>query len=311
METVSLVDFYQKLAAFTEGGMDYLLPNGIDSEHGHFNVIDVADLVARYKGGNKTMPYNRKTYYKISLVCTKSVVEYADKVIHIERNALVYGTPKIPYNWVPQEEVKGGYYCIFTSGFLVSSITGFVLDDLPIFRPGGSPVFDISDKEVENVKSIFKKMHSELSSTYAYKDDLMRNYLLELIHFGQKLQPMTTAPVTQNASTRVASLFMDLLERQFPIAAQGQKVNLRSAKDYADQLSIHINHLNKVLKENTGKTTTEHINGRLVQEAKILLKHSNWNISEIAYSLGFEQLSHFSSFFKKQTSLSPNEIRNQ
>jgi AraC family transcriptional regulator, transcriptional activator of pobA len=311
MDTISLVDFYQHLAAVTDGGMDYLLPNGIDSEHGHLNIIDVADLTARYKGGSKAMPYNRKTYYKISLVCAKSIAEYADKVINIERYALVYGTPKIPYNWVPQEEVKEGYYCIFTSDFLVSSKTGFVLDELPIFRPGGFPVFEISDEEIENVKSIFKKMYNEMSSTYAYKDDLMRNYLLELIHYGQKLQPMTTALTAQNASARVASLFIDLLERQFPIVAQGQKVNLRSAKDYADQLSIHINHLNKVLKESTGKTTTEHINGRLVQEAKILLKHSNWNISEIAYSLGFEQLSHFSGFFKKQTSLSPNEIRNQ
>jgi AraC family transcriptional regulator, transcriptional activator of pobA len=88
-------------------------------------------------------------------------------------------------------------------------------------------------------------------------------------------------------------------------------LGLRTAKDYAGRLAIHSNHLNKVLKENTGKTTTEHISNRLVQEAKILLRQTDWNISEIAYSLGFEQLSHFSNFFKKQTSLSPVEIRNQ
>ena len=311
MESTSLEEFYQKMAAVTDGGMDYLLPNGIDTEHGHINVLDVRDLLARFKGGDTTMPYNRKTYYKISLVCVKSLAEYADRVIQIENYALVYGTPKIPYNWVPQDEVKAGYFCIFTADFLVSAKTGFVLDELPIFRVGSFPVFEIPEQEVDNVKSIFKKMQTELSSDYAYKYDLIRNYLLELIHFGQKLQPLTTEAVTHNASARVSALFMDLLERQFPIAAQNQKVNLRSAKDYASQLSVHINHLNKALKENTGKTTTEHINGRLVQEAKILLKHSDWNISEIAYSLGFEQLSHFSSFFKKQTSLSPNEIRNQ
>lgn len=311
MESSSLKEFYEKIAAVTEGGMDYLLPNGIDNEHGHINIVDVKGLVARYIGGDKTMPYNRKTYYKISLVCVKSICEYADKVIQIERYALVYGTPKIPYNWIPQEEVTEGFFCIFTSDFLVSGKAGFILDELPIFQAGGFPVFEISEQDIENVKSIFKKIQAELLSDYAYKYDLVRNYVLELIHYGQKLQPLTTEVVTHNASARVSSLFMDLLERQFPIAAQGQKVNLRSAKDYADQLSVHINHLNKVLKESTGKTTTEHINGRLVQEAKILLRHSDWNISEIAYSLGFEQLSHFSSFFKKQTTLSPNAIRNQ
>lgn len=311
MGITSLEAFYEKMALATEGGMDYILPNGFKNEHGHINIINVEELVARYKGGDKTMPYDRKTYYKISLVCGKNIAEYADKVIHIEKNALVYGSPKIPYNWIPQDENQAGYFCIFTTDFLMPGKTGLVLDELPIFRPGGFPVFEISDKETEDIKTIFKKMHAELSSDYAYKDDLMRNYLLELIHYGQKLQPLTTTLTTHNASTRVSALFMELLERQFPIAAQGQKVNLRSAKDYADQLAIHINHLNKVLKENTGKTTTEHISERLVQEAKILLRHSDWNISEIAYSLGFEQLSHFSSFFKKQTSLSPNEIRSQ
>ncbi len=100
-----------------------------------------------------------------------------------------------------------------------------------------------------------------------------------------------------------------MLERQFPVVSPDQRISLRTAKDYADRLAIHNNYLNKVLKENTGKTTTEHIIARLIQEAKILLKQTDWNISEIAYSLGFEQLSHFSNFFKKQTSLSPLEMR--
>lgn len=71
-----------------------------------------------------------------------------------------------------------------------------------------------------------------------------------------------------------------------------------------------MNHLNKVLKENTGKTTTELITSRLTSEAKILLKQTDWNISEIAFSLGFEELAHFSNFFKKQTSFTPLAFRN-
>ncbi|MCP2835106.1 helix-turn-helix domain-containing protein, partial [Salmonella enterica] len=76
--------------------------------------------------------------------------------------------------------------------------------------------------------------------------------------------------------------------RQFPIESPSQKLALRTAKDYADRLAIHVNYLNKVLKESTGKTTTNIISGRVAQEAKILLKQTDWNISEIAYSLGFE-----------------------
>jgi AraC-like DNA-binding protein len=63
------------------------------------------------------------------------------------------------------------------------------------------------------------------------------------------------------------------------------------------------------LKENTGKTTTDVISGRIAQEARLLLKQTDWNISEIAYSLGFEEVAHFSNFFKKQSGFSPLSFR--
>jgi len=64
-----------------------------------------------------------------------------------------------------------------------------------------------------------------------------------------------------------------------------------------------------VLKDNMGRTTTDIISSRIIQEAKILLKQTDWNISEIAYSLGFEEVAHFSNFFKRQTSVAPVTFR--
>jgi AraC-like DNA-binding protein len=133
--------------------------------------------------------------------------------------------------------------------------------------------------------------------------------VLELIHYGQKLQPNFALYTASNATARVAGLFVELLERQFPITSQGQQLQLRTAKDYADRLAIHVNYLNKVLKENTGKTTTDILSSRIAQEAKILLKQTDWNVSQIAYSLGFEEVAHFSNFFKKQAGLSPLSFR--
>ncbi|HVX48557.1 MAG TPA: helix-turn-helix transcriptional regulator, partial [Chitinophagaceae bacterium] len=142
-----------------------------------------------------------------------------------------------------------------------------------------------------------------------YKYDLLRNYVMELIHYGQKLQPVSAMHPAHTASARVSSLFIELLERQFPIESPHQTLALRTAKDYADRLAVHVNHLNKVLKETMGKTTTEIIGSRIMQEAKILLKQTNWSISEIAYSLGFEEVAHFSNFFKRHTAYSPVAFR--
>jgi AraC family transcriptional regulator, transcriptional activator of pobA len=300
MSITTLEEFYKETAAF--------IPEGINKEIGHFNVFKIDELMAhlRKKGA---MPYNRRAYYKISLISGRNQAEYADKVVDIEKNALLFATPKIPYHWLPMDDHQHGYFCIFTHEFLIQTKSGVVLDDLPIFRPGGYPIFQLSDQESNDISFIFSKMYKELSSDYVYKYDLMRNYVLELIHYGQKLQPAAALYPTHTASARVSSLFMELLERQFPIESPHQKLGLRKAKDYAERLAVHVNHLNKVLKENTGKTTTDLISGRIVQEAKILLKQTDWNISEIAHALGFEEVAHFSNFFKKQTSFTPLTFR--
>jgi AraC family transcriptional regulator, transcriptional activator of pobA len=308
LKPTSLDEFYQEAASFTGKEVQTLLPPGIDKEIGHFNVFDIGETISEMKR-KSVMPYNRRAYYKISLIKGRSRAEYADKVIEVEKFALLFATPKVPYRWVPQDENLTGTFCVFTDAFLTKNKTGIILDELPIFTPGGYPVFQISSKEAKEVELLFSKIKKEIASDYAYKYDLLRNYTLELIHYGQKLQPATVLHPTQNASDRVTSLFIELLERQFPIESPNQKLKLRTAKDYADRLAIHVNHLNKVLKENTGKTTTDMISSRVVQEAKILLKQTDWNISEIAWTLGFEEVAHFSNFFKKQATVTPLAFR--
>lgn len=66
-----------------------------------------------------------------------------------------------------------------------------------------------------------------------------------------------------------------------------------------------VNHFNRAVKETTDKATSQIIGERILQEAKILLKHSSWNVSEIAYSLGFTEVTHFNNFFKKHVQLGP------
>ncbi len=304
----SLRDFYREHGFVDENALQAILPDNISKEIGHFNVFSTAKMHKQLKE-TKTMPYNRRMYYKISLINGHNRAEYADKMIDIKKHGLLFASPKIPYNYVPQDEKQSGYFCIFTDEFLNSARTGFLLDELPIFKAGGYPVFQLNSTQAKELNALFEKMTSEITSDYPYKYDLLRNYVLELIHYGQKLQPDIANYTLHNATTRVSALFVELLERQFPITSPRQQLELRTAKDYAERLAIHVNHLNKVLKEYTGKTTSDFISGRISQEAKILLKQTDWNVSEIAYSLGFEEVAHFSNFFKKQVGLSPLAFR--
>jgi len=308
MDITTVDDFYREASAFLKKDLNELLPNGITKEIGHFNVIDVAEAVKRIKE-RPVMPYNRRAYYKISLIDGRNRAEYADKTIDIEKHALVFATPKVPYNWVPKDMNQAGYFCLFTADFMAQAKIGVVLDEFPIFKPNGFPCFHISEQDKEDITLIFKKMQKELSSDYAYKYDLIRNYVVELIHYGQKLQPATDLYSIHTASGRVSALFAELLERQFPIESPLQSLKLRAPKDYADQLAIHVNYLNRALKDQTGQTTKNHIIARIIQEAKVLLKQTDWTVSQIACTLGFEEVAHFSNFFKKQTSHSPVAFR--
>ena len=64
-----------------------------------------------------------------------------------------------------------------------------------------------------------------------------------------------------------------------------------------------------MLKETTGHTTTALISGRVAQEAKMLLKQTNWTASEIASSLGFADVAHFCTFFKRHAGHTPGDFR--
>jgi AraC family transcriptional regulator, transcriptional activator of pobA len=185
------------------------------------------------------------------------------------------------------------------------------LGEYSVFQPSGNHVFELSDEQVEKVKPIFQKMFEEINSDYIHKYDVLRNLVFELLHFGMKINPVTQFDNKQiNASQRISTLFLELLERQFPIDENHQSIKLRSASDFANQLNVHVNHLNKAIKETISKTTTEIIAERILQEAKIMLKHSKWNVAEIAYALCFTEVTHFNNFFKKHTRVSPLKFRN-
>ncbi len=270
----------------------------------NFNVYSREDFC------NRVIPYNRRDFYKISLIIGTGKLYYADKGIDINRNALLFSNPIIPYSWEAISEKQEGYFCLFTEDFINVHDRNEILQDSPLFKIGGSPVFFVTDEQVNFLSDIFCKMLAEIETEYIHKYDLLRNYMHLIIHEAMKMQPADSYYRHSNGSSRIASLFMELLDRQFPIDTPEHVLTLRTANDYASTLSVHVNHLNRAVKEVTGKTTTGHIADRIVKEAKALLVHTDWNVSEIAYSLGFEYPAYFNNFFRKQTNSTPKSLRN-
>lgn len=168
-----------------------------------------------------------------------------------------------------------------------------------MFKIGGTPILKIDEGQRDFLNAIFLKMIEEQKSDYAYKDDLIRNYINLIIHEALKLNPSEHYDQHQNAAGRLSSVFLELLERQFPVESTDKPLQLKTAQDYAAALNVHVNYLNRAVKETTGKSTTTHVTERIISEAKALLQYTGWNIAEIAYALGFEYPTYFNNFFKR------------
>lgn len=280
------------------------LPEDIRKEIGHFNVFKLDPFVGE---SAKPVPYARRDFFKIMLVIGNYKMHYADGVAEIHKQALVFSNPQIPYSCEFTDKIISGFFCLFTPAFFHQYGK---LDQYAVFQPGGKHVFELTDEQVKKVTEIYKNMFEEIGSDYMYKYDVLRNLFFELLHFALKLPAAKVERQPINASQRISNLFLELLERQFPIDEDHQSINLRSASNFASQLNVHVNHLNRAVKKTTDKTTSQIIADRILQEAKILLKHSPWNVSEIANALGFAETTHFNNFFKKHVELSPLKFRN-
>jgi AraC-like DNA-binding protein len=281
------------------------IPDNLRKEIGHFNIFKLPPYV---EGQPPSIPYKRRDFYKIMLVMGNSQVHYADKVYEVKKQALSFSNPFIPYKWEHLDKIRSGVYCIFNQHFFHQYGN---LSQYEVFQPEGTHLFELTDEQADTVNAYFQRMFEEINSDYVHKYDVLRTTIFELIHFALKMQP--TAKFDQqpiNASKRISSLFLELLERQFPVDENHPSLQFRSASDFASQLNVHVNHLNRAVKVTTDKTTSQIIAERVLQEAKILLKHSPWNVSEIAYALGFAETTHFNNFFKKHVQLSPLKFRN-
>lgn len=138
------------------------------------------------------------------------------------------------------------------------------------------------------------------------KPELVRAVLkLVVLKCAELLQPAAEpeAPAADSQGQRLARQFSQLVEAHFQRQHQ--------VAYYAGELAVTAGHLNVLSKSRLGKMASEVIQERILLEAKRLLLHTEAAAKEIAYSLGFEDPSHFAKFFKARCSVSPSEFRQQ
>lgn len=247
----------------------------------------------------------RRDFYKMGLVNGDLTVQYGGELLELKGTVLFFVNPKVPHSVVSRVNRTSGYACLFTEAFINSR----ELHDSPLFRVGDNPMIPLDGVQAAFMDSIFRKMLAAYQEDYPYKSDLIRNCISLILHEALRIQPPKQATAFQNGAGRVTHLFLDLLERQFPIERPNEPLRLRNPQQFADRLSLHVNYLNRTVKSVTGKPTSAHIAARIAAEAKALLQHTDWSVADIAYALGFEYPAYFNNYFKRLTGITPNTFR--
>lgn len=86
-------------------------------------------------------------------------------------------------------------------------------------------------------------------------------------------------------------------------------VRKRNIAFYADKLCLTPHYLSTIIRQSSGQTIMNWINRAVIQEAQILLLHTNLQVTQIADRLHFPNASFFCKYFRRLTSMSPVEYR--
>ncbi|MBO6211672.1 helix-turn-helix domain-containing protein [Algoriella sp.] len=297
LETIE--DYYQNVKLTNS---DLFTPNDFEEGHSHFNI-------SMRKYCNFRTPYNRRDYYKVSLIIGKGMFQYGTHQLYIDRPALYFPTPNVPYSWKCESSEQEGYFCLFNQEFLNEDHNFELFKRTSLFKEWSKPFVFLDDEQTATALVYFEQMYKINQSNYPHKTNSIKSHLAAILHMALELR-VDDVEINENpANVRLYRLFDELLNKQFPLDSPAYPLQLKQASDYATQLNVHVNHLNSSIKSVTNKTTTQLIKDKIYNEAKNLLIFTDWDIAEVGYTLGFEQPSHFNNFFKKYGNVSPLKFR--
>ena len=173
-----------------------------------------------------------------------------------------------------------------------------------------SEALHLSPREEEIMWSLFNKMETEYSNNPdEFSKSIILSHLDSILKYAQrfyKRQFIDRKPLSGLTVTK----FNEYLDEYF-INGDARDKGLPTVNYMASLLNLSSKYLSDLLKQETGKTALELIHLYVVSEAKNMLAAGDYNITEIAYRLGFENPPYFSRLFKKEVGMSPKEYKNQ
>ncbi|MHC6199630.1 AraC family transcriptional regulator [Elizabethkingia miricola] len=201
-----------------------------------------------------------------------------------------------------------GFVLVVHQDFLHGYALASQIREYGYFSYTANEALHLSEKEEKSIMDIIHNIEQEIDANMdSFTQDLLVSNLDLLLKYCDRFynrQFLTRKKANNDLLSKLEALLDDYFKNDRQIVNGIPTVHF-----IAEQLHLSANYLSDMLRVQTGQTTQQHIQNRLIEKAKELLSATEMSVSEIAYHLGFEHPQSFHRLFKNRTSVSPLEFR--
>lgn len=283
-------------------GIPYIEFNSEKTEDFGFEIVPIS-RIAQHKeehDHHPELPHQLK-FYNLIFFTEGSGRHFIDfNWFPVQQNSLVYLT-KEQVTAFDFSKNLNGFCIIFTEAYFVDCFANLSKDFVfRLFNPQlFSPILQIPKESDFN--DYFKLLQKEYYNTAMFNQKNIINSLFTiLISKAENIKQNQTIYIKDSSKISVFKKFTSLIEHNLSKS--------RNASFYAKELAITYKHLNSICKDLVNKTAKNVIDDYIILQAKRSLINSSIKSTELAYSLGFDDPTNFTKYFKKNTGLTPNSF---
>ncbi len=217
------------------------------------------------RNSKRNEPPNRWSYHRIGLVREGGGdVKTGIFSFKAKKNTLVVVPSRVissSSNWAPDTK---GYVLLFNMEFfLENNFSHQIIGNKRMLTPSVKPYIHLTDEQAEEVCRIFESILAEKKQQEMVNNELIAVKIVELLILGERLFEQEQNLEANQPLIDSIQRFVDMLDQYFS--------KEHSVKFYAEQLAMHPNHLNALIKKHTGLSAKESIRNRILLEIKHLL----------------------------------------
>ncbi len=248
-------------------------------------------------------------FYIISLKkLISGIIMYGRTKYDHDNGCMIFFKPRQIIQFKGLEYHEDSFVIFIHEDFLNGHVLHNEISKYAFFDYEANEALHLSPREEQIMWDLFYKIDTEyLANNDEYSRDIMLAHIGSMLKYSQRFYKRQFINRTE-LSGKTVSKFNDVLATHFEtglLLDQG----LPNVSTLASQLNLSPRYLSDMLKQETGKTAMELIHIYLINEAKNRLRGNDQRVSEIAYELGFGDLSYFSRLFKKETDMTPNQFK--